>query len=163
MRITAKATSETEADRMLDLVEAEVRERLGSGVFGVDSETLEQVAAGMLAARGWRMALVEYGTSGGLASMMEKQADVLASGSVLSERPDAPGLATAVDHARREFGAQVGLGVVAWRESDREAMLFHLATPDRSQDAERSYGGPPDNAAQWVANMALDFLRRRLA
>ncbi len=163
VRITAKATSEAEADRMLDQVEATVRERLGPAVFGVDSETLGQAAARMLTARGWRLALIEHGTGGGLASLIEQQAGVFAGGRVLTERIDAPGLAAEVDLARREFNAQAGLGVLAWRESDREVMLFHLATPDQTQDAERSYGGPPVNAAQWAINMALDFLRRRLA
>lgn len=163
VRITAKAASEPDADRMLDLVEAEVRERLGSAVFGVDPQTLEQVATGLLAARGWRIALVEHGTQGGLRSLMGAQASVFAGGRVLPERPGAAGLAVAVDRARSEFGAQVGLGVATWREADRAVMLFHLATPDQSQDVERSYGGPPDNAAQWAVSMALDILRRRLA
>jgi hypothetical protein len=132
-------------------------------VFGVDSETLEQVAAKVVTARGWRLALIEHGTGGGLASLMEQQPDVFAGGRVLTERIDAPGLGAEVDLARRELKAQAGLGVVAWREMDREVMLLHLATPDQCQEAERSYGGPPVNAAQWAINMALDFLRRRLA
>jgi competence/damage-inducible protein CinA-like protein len=163
VRITSKAASEAEANQMLNQVETTLRERLGTAVFGVDSETLEQVAARMLAARGWRLALVEHGTGGGLASLMEQHADVFAGGRMLPERLDASGLAAAVDRARREFEAQAALGVVAWRESDRAVMLFHLATPEECQDAERNYGGPPVNAAQWAINMALDFLRRRLA
>lgn len=163
VRITAKAASEEAAGQMLDQVESALRERLGTAVFGVDSEALEQVAARLLAGRGWRLALVEHGTGGGLAVLMEQQGGVFAGGRVLAERVDATGLAAAVDHAQREFEAQAGLGLVAWRESDREMMLFHLTTPDGRQDAERGYGGPPDNAAEWAVNMALDFLRRRLA
>jgi hypothetical protein len=132
-------------------------------VFGVDSETLEEVVSRMLASRGWRLAVVERGTGGGLASAMERQTDVFAGSRVLPERIDAPGLAAAADHVRRAFEARVGLGVVAWRESDREMLLFHLVTPDQRQDAERSYGGPPEDAAQLAISMALDFLRRRLA
>jgi nicotinamide-nucleotide amidase len=163
VRITAKAASEEAAGQMLDQVESALRKRLGTAVFGVDSEALEQVAARLLAGRGWRLALVEYGTGGGLAVLMEQQGGVFAGGRVLAERVDATGLAAAVDHAQREFEAQAGLGLVAWRGSDREMMLFHLATPDGRQDAERGYGGPPDNAAEWAVNIALDFLRRRLA
>jgi competence/damage-inducible protein CinA-like protein len=163
VRITAKAASEEAADRMLNQVESALRERLGTAVFGVDSETLEQVAARRLAGRGWRLALVEHGTGGGLAALMQHQGNVFAGGRVLAERVDAIDLAAAVDHAQGELEAQAGLGVVAWRESDREVMLFHLATPDGRQDTERGYGGPPDNAAEWAGIMALDFLRRRLA
>jgi competence/damage-inducible protein CinA-like protein len=163
VRITAKAPSEAEANRMLNQTETTLRERLGSAVFGVDSQTLEQVAARTLAARGWRLALAEHGTGGGLANTLERQTDVFAGSRVLPERIDAPGLAAAADHVRRAFEARVGLGVVAWRESDREMLLFHLVTPDQRQDAERSYGGPPEDAAQLAISMALDFLRRRLA
>jgi nicotinamide-nucleotide amidase len=163
VRITAKAASDSEADRMLDQVQATLRERLGSAVFGIDSDTLEGVACRLLAERRWRLALVEHGTGGALAMMMASQAGSFAGGHVLSERVDAATLEALVDHARREFNAEVGLGVVAWRESDRQAMIFHLATPDRRHDAERGYGGPPEAASLWAVNMALDFLRRRLA
>ena len=163
VRITAKAASEAEADRMLAQIESTLRERLGPAVFGVDSETLEHAASRMLAARGWRLVIVEHGTGGGLARLMEQQADVFAGSRVLPDRVDAPGLATAVDQARGAFGVQVGLGVALWRDSDRALTLFRLATPDEHLDAERSYGGPPANAAEWAVNMALDFLRRRLA
>jgi nicotinamide-nucleotide amidase len=163
VRITAKAPSEAEANRMLDQTETTLRERLGPAVFGVDSETLQEVVSRMLASRGWRLAVVEHGTGSGLASVMGRQGDVFAGSLVLPERIDAPGLAAATDHGRRAFEAQVGLGVVAWRESDREMVLFHLVTPDERQDADRSYGGPPEDAAQLAINMALNFLRRRLA
>lgn len=163
VRITAKAASAGEAERMLDLVDAALRQRLGSAVFGVDTDTLEAVASRRLAERGWRLALVEHGTGGTLAGLMAGQADSFAGGHVLSERVDAVELGSLVDHARGEFDAQVGLGVVVWREPDHQAMVFHLATPDHRQDAERSYGGPPETGSRWAVNMALDFLRRRLA
>ncbi len=163
IRITAKAASAAEAELMLDQVDVALRERLGSAVFGVDSDTLEAVAARRLADRGWRLALVEHGTGGTLAGMMAAQTGSFAGGHILSERVGASELGTLVDHARGEFDAQVGLGVVVWREADHQAMVFHLATPDHRQDAERSYGGPPESGSRWAVNMALDFLRRRLA
>jgi len=163
VRITAKASSEAEADRMLAEIEAALRQRLGAAVFGVDTKALESVVAGLLSARGWRLALVEHGTGGALARLMAAQGGVFAGGHLLSERVNAAALPALVDHARQEFGAAIGLGVVAWRDGDRELMAFHLATPQANEDAERSYGGPPDNAARWAVSMALDFLRRRLA
>ena len=163
VRITAKAGSSAEAERMLDQVDATLRERLGAAVFGVDSDTLEAVDARRLADRGWRLALVEHGTGGALAGQMAGQGESFAGGHVVSERVGAAELGSLVEHARREFNAEVGLGVVVWREPDRQAMLFHLATPEHNQDEERSYGGPPENASSWAVNMALDFLRRHLA
>jgi len=163
VRITVKASSEVEADRMLDEVEASLRQRLGTAVFGVDSDTLESVVARLLSARGWRLALVEHGTGGALAGLMAAEGGVFAGGHLLPERVDAEALPALVEHARHAFSAAVGMGVVAWRDGDRERMAFHLAAPESNADAERSYGGPPESAARWAVNMALDFIRRHLA
>jgi nicotinamide-nucleotide amidase len=163
VRITAKAGTEAEADRMLGEIEAVLRQRLGAAIFGAESDSLEAVVAGLVSGRGWRLAVVEHGTGGALSGLLAGQGSVFAGGHLLPERVDTAGLPTVVTHARQEFGAAIGLGVVAWRDGDRERMAFHLAAPDGVEQAERSYGGPPDNAADWVVNMALDFLRRRLA
>ncbi|MCJ7676191.1 MAG: hypothetical protein MUO35_00535, partial [Anaerolineales bacterium] len=88
---------------------------------------------------------------------------VFAGGHLHPERVDAGALPALVEHARHEFSAAVGMGVVAWRDGDRERMAFHLAAPESNTDAERSYGGPPESAARWAVNMALDFIRRHLA
>ncbi|MFZ5857491.1 MAG: competence/damage-inducible protein A, partial [Chloroflexota bacterium] len=67
VRITAKAKSEAEADRLIAEVETAVRERLGNAVFGVDEDTLEKVSFDAAAARGWNLAVLESGLDGRLA------------------------------------------------------------------------------------------------
>lgn len=54
------------------LAEAEraIRERLGVRVFGVDEETMASVVGGMLAARGWKVAVAESCTGGLLGSLL---------------------------------------------------------------------------------------------
>jgi competence/damage-inducible protein CinA-like protein len=163
VRITAKADSEAEADRMLDDVEASLRQRLGKAVFGAEAETLENVVSRLLAGRGWRLAAVEHGTGGLLAGALAVEAVTFAGGHLLPDRVEPAALPALVEHARAEFGADLALGVVAWREGDRERMAFQLSGAGMEQAAERSYGGPPGNAARWAVNMALDFVRRRLA
>jgi hypothetical protein len=163
VRITAKADSEMEANQMLDEVEASLRQRLGKAIFGVDADTLEGVVSGQLAGRGWRLAVVEHGTGGALAGALAVEGAAFAGGHLLPDRLEPLALATMVEHARAEFAADLALGVVAWREGDRERMAFHLCGSGLEEAAERSYGGPPGNAAHWAVNMALDFVRRRLA
>lgn len=163
VRITAKADSEMEANQMLDDVEASLRQRLGKAIFGVDADTLEGVVSGQLARRGWRLAVVEHGTGGALAGALAVEGAAFAGGQLLPDRLEPLALATMVEHARAEFAADLALGVVAWREGDRERMAFHLCGSGLEEAAERSYGGPPGNAAHWAVNMALDFVRRRLA
>ncbi len=64
VRITAKASSDAEAMALIAPVEATVRERLGSLVFGVDEETIEVVVLRMLAERGWTLGTAESATGG---------------------------------------------------------------------------------------------------
>jgi len=64
LRITAKASDEETADAMIDEVETKLRERLGSHIYGVDDETLEQVVVKALIARGLTVGLAESCTGG---------------------------------------------------------------------------------------------------
>ncbi|HBG17652.1 MAG TPA: competence/damage-inducible protein A, partial [Firmicutes bacterium] len=65
LRLTAQANVMDEAVRLLDELEAKVRERLGEAIFAVDEETLEQVVVRLLTQRRERLAVAES-CSGGL-------------------------------------------------------------------------------------------------
>ncbi len=67
LRITAKSSDLKECLKMLDDTEAVLRERLGDLVYGVDSESLEEVVGRMLRERGLSIATAES-CSGGLLS-----------------------------------------------------------------------------------------------
>jgi nicotinamide-nucleotide amidase len=67
LRITAKAQESSEADRMISEVEDKLRQRLGSYIFGVDDETLEQVIVEELIERKLKFGLGESCTGGLLA------------------------------------------------------------------------------------------------
>lgn len=64
VRITAKASSRSEAMTLIAPVEATVRERLGRLVFGTDDETIEVVLLRLLAERGWTLGTAESATGG---------------------------------------------------------------------------------------------------
>lgn len=64
VRITAKASSRSEAMTLIAPVEATVRERLGRLVFGTDDETIEVVILRLLAERGWTLGTAESATGG---------------------------------------------------------------------------------------------------
>jgi len=64
VRLTTKATSQAAAAGVLDPMEAQIRGIFGTAVYGVDDESLARGAATLLAARGWRLAIVEEGTNG---------------------------------------------------------------------------------------------------
>ena len=68
LRLTTRTNSVEEAVRLLDEMEAKVRERLGIAVFGIDQETLEQVVVRLLTQRHENLAVAESCTGGLLAS-----------------------------------------------------------------------------------------------
>ena len=67
VRIAAKAKSESEANALIAEIESQVRERLGSVVFGADEDKLEEVVLDMIARRGLTLTAIESGLDGLLA------------------------------------------------------------------------------------------------
>ncbi|MCC6445745.1 MAG: competence/damage-inducible protein A [Armatimonadetes bacterium] len=70
LRITAKAADEAAARVLIAEAEAQLRERLGDHVYGVDNETLEVAVLEILKARRLTLALAESCTGGLLASRL---------------------------------------------------------------------------------------------
>jgi nicotinamide-nucleotide amidase len=64
VRITAKATTEAEADALIAPIEADLRQRLGVAIYGVDKETVSEVVGRLLAERGLKLAVIDTLTEG---------------------------------------------------------------------------------------------------
>ncbi len=67
VRITAKAETEAEANEMIAPVEAELRERLGVAVYGVEKETVAEVVGRLLDEKGLKLAVLDTLTGGQVA------------------------------------------------------------------------------------------------
>ena len=70
VRITAKAADEEAAVALLDTEEQELRSLLGTSVFGVDEQGIEDVVGRLLEERNWTVAVAESVTGGMLASRL---------------------------------------------------------------------------------------------
>ncbi|HEY7126009.1 MAG TPA: competence/damage-inducible protein A [Ktedonobacterales bacterium] len=68
VRVTAKAPTEEQAQALVAAMEAQVREILGSYIFGVDDETLQSVLGKLLREKGWTLGAMESCTGGLFAS-----------------------------------------------------------------------------------------------
>ena len=115
VRITAKAETGPAASGLIQPVEREVRDRLGSSVYGADDETIEVVLAGLLAARGWTIGIAESMT-GGLVSAR------------LTELPDSPshfkgGLVPFASHLKGDLLGVSDTGKVVNSETAREMAI----------------------------------------
>ena len=64
LRVTARAASREAAEALVAPVEARIRDRLGSHIYGADEEALEAVIGGMLRSGGLTLAAAESCTGG---------------------------------------------------------------------------------------------------
>jgi nicotinamide-nucleotide amidase len=185
VRLTAKATSQAEAESLLDKWDAEVRGVVGEHVFGVDDETMESATLALLRARGLTLALAESVTGGlvaGRLTAVPGASDVLR-GAVVSYASDvkfdllgvpqgpvvseaaAVAMATGV---RRLLVADVGLaltGVAGPSEQDGMPVgTLCVGIDDGSGAVARTFRlpGQREQMRQMSVITALDYLRRRL-
>jgi nicotinamide-nucleotide amidase len=70
IKLMAKAETRAEADALIAPIEADVRERIGTGIFGVDADTLESAVLQRLRERGLTLATAESLTGGSIADAL---------------------------------------------------------------------------------------------
>jgi nicotinamide-nucleotide amidase len=149
VRIAAKAKTEHEADAMIAEVEAQVRERLGSVVFGADDDRLESITLEAVASRGLSLVAIESGLDGLLARKIPHTA------SIPNLTPDS--LMDALRSARAESKADIALGVSVYMEERAAEMAMITSKGEKTHRI--TYGGPPKSLPRWSMNLALNWLR----
>jgi len=149
IRIAAKAKSENKANAMIAEVEAQVRERLGSVVFGVDEDSLEDVVLGMVAKRGWTLTAVEARLDGMLA---RKIPHTLSFPTLTVDS-----LTQALRSAQAESKSDIALGVIVHTEDRSADMVMILPTGEKTHHI--TFGGPPRSLPRWATNLALNWIR----
>ncbi len=160
IRITAKAESEAEVDSLIAPVEDTIRERLKGWVYGADEESLEEIVLDNLSMKGWDLIVVEAGLNGNLIQKLSTAQDVFLGGEVLTKIPARAELAEITSNFRDERGAQLGIGVAIYPESERQDVQVVIITPEGEKTFSRPYGGPPRNAPKWALHQSLDMLRK---
>lgn len=162
IRITAKADSMDEADRLISSMEDEVRKRVKEGLYGVDHETLEDVVLQTLRARDLNLAVVECGLDGALRGKLERLRIPAECALVL----DAPCEMAELRRMMAEFidqrRVQAGLGVSLQPGADQQILSLVIITPQGAVEYTRSYGGERALSNPWAVNTGLELLRRKL-
>ena len=175
--ITAKAATHELAVQLLDAMEAQVRQRVGSAVYGVDQETLPGMVISGLKKRGLTLALAETVTEGLVAGKLREaegansvlvDARKAADGAALAQEMAIPvpgdeeglasGLASAVC---AEHKADLGLAILEGSGAEPRLWIA-LATPDGIQVRSSPSRGRSDHAHAWTLHYALDMVRRWL-
>lgn len=163
VRLTAKAESAEQAAEMLDALEAEVRQRLGDWVHGVDEETLARAVLREVAQRKQTIAVLEKGLNGAIVKAFTGEGNAFVGGEVLHATLRTEPLKLAATEYASKVRADLVLAVElrATKDGAHELEIFitglriphHVAFP---------YGGHTTQAASWATSLALSFLRRKL-
>jgi nicotinamide-nucleotide amidase len=159
VRITAKATSDIEADELIRDVEMVLRERLGEWIYGTDQETLEEVALGKLAKKGWKLVVVESGSRGELVRRLSSVPGVFAGGEVVATSLTEAELSEKAQDYRIKQDADICLGLSIAPADEKQEIILVVITPEGETRYSRPYGGPPENARHWAVHHSLDLLR----
>ena len=192
VRITARAPSIAEAERMIDGLEVKVRERLGAAIYGVGEVTLDAVVAKLLAERGRTLAVVESNTGGAILQRLNawpQRVKFLKRGVVglhaqdlagmfrlpLDQEPSGEDFAEALAvRIREESGADFGLAVFGPNppeniepEKSRAAIqvgdtFIALATGGKILRFQNNFGGDERFVQSRVPVYGLDLVRRAL-
>lgn len=185
IRLAARAATFKGAQVMIDDLEAEVRQRLSTWIYGVDDDTLASVVAGRLRQRGVTLALLETNTNERIAADFSDsgQNDVLLESlTVESLSSSALHLGAESEITLDEAGARMAAGLLKVRSGtdyalavlgsmnpdqgfwsvDRGETWIALATPEQIFTKHFPVGGADEFSSSWLTVNSLDFLRRHL-
>lgn len=148
LRVTAKADSREQAETMCDQVVGEIRDRLGSLIYGVDTPGLEYTAVELLKKSGKKLALAESCTAGYIAKRITEvpgASEVFECGIVSYANKIKEKLLGVSEQTLEEQGAvcadvarQMAEGVLRLSGADIAVSVTGIAGPDPSE------GGKPD-------------------
>ena len=132
VRITAKAESEEEVDRLIAQVETKIRERLGDVIYGTEKQRLEEVVAELMVSTQTSLSLLETVTHGSvgrrlLGALGERDGQLVRGNQRLSGD---------LDTLREDLAVTLGCAVETVRELelDGEALATRVAHAVRVRD-----------------------------
>jgi len=191
LRLTAKAESKQEAEKMMAPVLAQVCEVLGDIVYGVDTDSLENTVLGLLGEQKHTLAVAESCTGGLLSKRLTDipGASKVYYGGVVayseSSKTELLGVSTDLineygavssevalamaDGVRLRLGADIGIGItgIAGPDSDSSGqepgtVFIALSTKDKSLSKQPRLFHDRDRIRIGAASHALDMIRRLL-
>lgn len=165
LRVTAKAATTEQADALCRPMMEEICSRLGSFVYGIDVESLEEVVVQLLREQGKHLALAESCTGGLLAKRITDvsgASDVLEMGFVTYSNRAKQELLSVPQEILDEYGAvsretakAMAEGTVARTGADLAVSITGVAGPNPSEGKPVGliYIGLSDGKQTWVAEL----------
>ncbi|MBV6458083.1 MAG: putative competence-damage inducible protein [Fimbriimonadaceae bacterium] len=139
LRVTARAANHSEAAKMIEPLEAEVRRRLGQAVYGCDTETLEGACIELLRQKSAMVAVAESCTGGMLGARLTSipgSSDVVVGGAITYANSMKVKLAGVTEETLVQHGAvsaecakEMALGVKELCSADFTLSVTGIAGP----------------------------------
>jgi nicotinamide-nucleotide amidase len=184
VRITAKAEDAERAAALIAPVEAEVRTRLGSAVFGQDEASIEPVVHAALAERGWTIGTAESATGGLVAARLtsvpgaserfrgaivsyatDLKHRLLDVGDAILDEVVTEEVALAMARgARRRLEVDVAVSVTGSAGPDPQerpvgTMVIAVATPEGERARTMRFPGDRERVRTYASTAALQLVR----
>ncbi len=176
IRIAARAATEAEADALIAEVEAEVRKRMGSFIYGVEREPLEHAFVAALRRAGMRVGIVEAGTGGMLRERIASEpggvdlivaANHYESAEALRTYNGASSAATFKELAEQTAAglrAKMGSGLAIVIVTDPQGTAIGVTDGSETRSRTYAYGGldvgGPEWASAWGMSMGWHLLSK---
>jgi nicotinamide-nucleotide amidase len=162
IRVTAKASSEDEANQMIQPILEDLQNRLGDHIYGHDEVTLEDVISRLLQTSGSTLGIVHYGLDSSFgATFLNAQPLRIEMMRLTTPPQDIEALAAETSKFRQDNNNMLGFGLaLVTHEHPVLHVVFQNGTQTRPQTSH--YGGPMGNGLRWAKNVGLDTLRRNL-
>lgn len=180
VRVTAKADSEPEADRMIAVVEEQIRLRVGDYIFGVDGDRIEVILTQLMKELGVSVSIVETGVGDPVSRRLKSApASDFALRSVnLYNNPEelryAVNVGTDVpmrtlaercaEHAAIQNQADAGIAVVCHPEMDEihadteGGTAIAVVCRGKLKSRVWGFGGSSESAQSWSSTWAMSML-----
>ena len=155
IRITAKSSNEFDADRMIAIIESQIRQRLPDAIFGVDEETQDQIIDELAQKIGIALQVFLYGCNTEIFPRFFTNKGT----SIQSTRLDQP---FTIASKLPEVQNKLLFAVNYKHEEDLSSVEFFFVHNDQHDIKISSYNGPPSQTDRWLVNTCMDFIWRKL-
>ena len=169
IRIAARAATEAEADVLIAEVEAEVRKRLGSFIFGVDQDSLESAFVTAAKGAGATIGVVEVGTQGLFRQRIQDHPE--AGGLLLPPHADGDPIMAILEasesgparfkdtaeRAAKAIFAQNNCKLAIAIISDERATAIAMTDGSDVRSRSYAYGGIAAGGAEWATGWAMSM------
>ena len=159
IRVTARADSQYEADRMVQVLRDEIIRRIGLAYFGENEVTLEQNVNELLAENDWRAFILLYG----FGKVLESRITFLETKNIVLYCADEDSLSSPEFEIAKTSGFEIIIRADLFPGQNQTNLSITFTSPDGQQAINRSHGGHPGLAQLWAENQILDLIRRYLS